>query len=163
MVGNQAVADHHETIEEALNRLSTLNLAGVRMKLADPNEGKGWDEAKLARTEQEYLKFLALNYAYPGLTIVPDKDVDEFWHQHILDTRAYANDTMSIFGYFLHHFPYLGTRGPADEERLAQCYSDTRDLYEIHFQKQGHGKTLQVSKCGGGSCSSCATRKPCNI
>ena len=34
--------------------------------------------------------------------------MDAFWHQHILDTVAYQRDTVQIFGYFLHHFPYFG-------------------------------------------------------
>jgi hypothetical protein len=154
MIEIHPTASHQELIDNALARLSSISFADVRMKLADPKEGKGWDETILDWAEQEYRRFLALNYAYPDRTIVPDETVDEFWHQHILDTRAYAHDTVAVFGYFLHHFPYLGTRGPEDEEKLVQCFSDTRDLHEAHF---GRSKTNESSAFSrGSSCGKCS-------
>jgi hypothetical protein len=156
MRGTQSVTNRRKQVTVALNRLSSINFAGVRMKLADSQEGKGWDEAMLNWAEEEYRRFLALTYAYPDLTIVPDKTVDEFWHQHILDTRAYAKDSKAVFGYFLHHFPYLGTRGPADKEKLVQSYSETKALYEMHFEDDKKKSSTEGSRCGGGSCSSCS-------
>jgi hypothetical protein len=156
MRGTQSVKDRRKQVEVALNRLSSINFAGIRMKLGDSKEGKGWDETMLNSVEQEYRRFLALTYAYPDLIIVPDNTVDEFWHQHILDTRAYAKDTEAVFGYFLHHFPYLGTRGPADEEKLVQCYSETKTLYKMHFKINNKHSNAEGSRCGGGSCSRCA-------
>ena len=151
----QSAIDRREQVEVALNRLSSVDFGGVRMKLGDPNEGQGWDETMLNWVEQEYRRFLALTYAYPDLTIVPDTTVDKFWHQHILDTRAYANDTEAVFGHFLHHFPYLGTRGPDDKERLVQCYSETQALYEMHFKTEKESNS-EASSCASGRCSSCA-------
>lgn len=156
MIGIHPITNHQEFVDRALDRLSLISLAGVRMKLADPKDGRGWDEAMLDWAEQEYRRFLALNYAYPDRTIVPDKAVDAFWHQHILDTRAYAKDTMAVFGYFLHHFPYLGTRGPADEEKLVRCYADTRKLYEFHFGLSETEESSTFSNCDSESCSRCA-------
>ena len=34
-------------------------------------------------------------------------DVDEFWHQHILDTRKYRDDCENIFGHYMDHTPGL--------------------------------------------------------
>jgi hypothetical protein len=58
--------------------------------------------------------------------------VDTFWHYHILDTLKYAEDCQAVFGYFLHHFPYLGLRGEEDllahervGERMRVLYEDT--------------------------------------
>jgi Uncharacterized conserved protein len=158
MSSTQLITDRQKEVEVALNRLSSIDFAGVRMKLGDPTEGQGWDEAMLSWAEQEYRRFLALTFAYPDLTIVPDKAVDVFWHQHIVDTRAYAKDTEAVFGFFLHHFPYLGTRGPADKEKLTQCYSETRALYEMHFPTNDKESSMEASSCGGGRCSSCAVR-----
>jgi hypothetical protein len=68
--------------EQALDQLdAVLDLAGVRMKLADPEEGKGYSMAKLDLLEAEYRKFLALHAAFPDDDVVPCKIVDEFWHQ----------------------------------------------------------------------------------
>lgn len=158
MIGIETISPRQERIDLALELLSPISLAGVRMKLADAKEGKGWDEPMLDWAEQEYRRFLALNYAYPDRTIVPDKAVDEFWHQHILDTRAYLADSMTVFGYFLHHFPYLGMRGPEDEEKLASCYAETRELYEFHFGRGNTNESSAFSYCGGGHCSSCSAK-----
>src|SRR4051794_7619512 len=81
MVGIHLIANHQELVDHALSRISMIDLSAVRMKLADPDEGKGWDDEMLDSVEREYRRFLALNYAYPDRTIVPDKAVDEFWHQ----------------------------------------------------------------------------------
>jgi hypothetical protein len=157
MIEIHPITDRQELVNSALDRLSLINLAGVRMKLADPKEGKGWDDAMLDWAEQEYRRFLALNYAYPDRTIVPDKAVDQFWHYHILDTRAYASDTTAVFGYFLHHFPYLGMRGPEDEEKLVQCYSETRVLYESYFGLNKTDESIAYSYCSSGKCSTCSS------
>lgn len=114
------------TIAEALARLDeVLDLSNVRMKLADPEEGKGYSTEDLDLREGEYRKFLALHMAFPDAEIAPCKMVDEFWHQHILDTHAYAADCEVIFGGFLHHFPYFGMRGAADAEALETAYANT--------------------------------------
>jgi hypothetical protein len=59
--------------------------------------------------------------------------VDEFWHQHILDTRAYRADCEAIFGRFLEHFPYFGLRGAQDAEDLTNAYAATLEAYEDAF------------------------------
>ena len=69
---------------EALARLeSLLDLSMVRMKLADPEEGKGYSARELDLREREYRKFPALHLSFPEMTVVPCQMVDEFWHQHI--------------------------------------------------------------------------------
>lgn len=111
----------------------TLDLSNIRRKLADPEEGKGYAPEHLDLMENEYRKFLALHLAYPGMDVVPCKIVDEMWHQHILDTRAYAADCEALFGGFLHHFPYFGMNGPQDAQDLVDAYQDTLERYEAAF------------------------------
>jgi hypothetical protein len=60
-------------------------------------------------------------------------DVDNFWHYHILDTKKYAVDCHNVFGYFLHHFPYVGMRGEEDEQALHRMGDRMRTLYEETF------------------------------
>ncbi|MGC2781338.1 MAG: hypothetical protein WA418_37440 [Bradyrhizobium sp.] len=122
------------TTEEALARLDDLlDLSNVRMKLSDPDEGKGYDKARLDLMEGEYRKFLALHLAYPEMDVVPCQIVDEMWHQHILDTAAYREDCDAIFGRFLDHFPYFGMRGEDDAQALHDAYEDTVARYVDAF------------------------------
>lgn len=119
---------------EALALLSErLDLSNVRTKLADPEEGKGYDREGLDLAESEYRKFLALHLMYPDEDIVPCKIVDDIWHQHILDTAAYRVDCDAIFGRFLDHFPYFGMRDEQDAQDLEDAYEETLARYEAAF------------------------------
>jgi hypothetical protein len=140
--------------EEALGVLGSLDLTMVRRKIADPNEGKGWDEGQLDLAEREYRRFLALHLMYPEAEVVPCHLVDEFWHQHILDTHAYAKDCLEVFGFFLHHFPYFGMRGEQDAMDLMDAYDDTIDRYETAFGELPVGiwRLQESAKCGRTAC-----------
>jgi hypothetical protein len=125
MAPPRPAADHLARID--------FDLTGVRQKLAAPEEGEGWDEHKLHLAEQEYRRFMALCIAYPEESIVPCRLVDQFWHQHILDTAAYREDCDRVFGHFYDHYPYFGLNGPEDAANLEHAYEITLDLYELNF------------------------------
>lgn len=129
--------------------VDTIDLSMVRTKLADPDEGKGWDATTLDIAEGEYRKYLALCLAYPQETIVPCKIVDDVWHQHILDTRAYRDDCARVFGFFYDHFPYFGMRDAADSAALRSAYDRTIELYEINFgvPPVGTWRTVEGARC----------------
>lgn len=129
-----------------------INVEMIRSKLADPEEGKGWDIATLDVAEAEYRKFLALCLAYPEEAVVPCKIVDDFWHQHILDTRAYRDDCDRIFGFFYDHFPYFGMRDADDAAALKNAYDRTLELYDLNFgaPPPATWRTLEGAKCRTG-------------
>lgn len=138
---------------QALTRLEELlDLRMIRMKLADPEEGKGYSQEELDLREGEYRKFLALHMAFPEMTVVPCQMVDEFWHQHILDTMAYRVDCDAIFGRFLEHFPYFGLRGPDDAQDLADAYDETLIAYRKAFGGPPDGTW------GSGDARTCRTK-----
>ena len=110
---------------------------------------------KTVRVAVEYRRFLALTRRYPNDAIVPSKIVDTLWHGHILDTQAYAADSERLFGFFLHHFPYFGMRGPADAQALGDAYDNTLGLYEKHF---GLPPTDLWQRTGASRCPNCGSR-----
>ena len=112
---------------------AALDLDKVRFKLANLEDGSPWAEERLDLGESEYRKFLALCLAYPDQAIVPCAVVDHFWHQHILDTRAYRDDCDRLFGFFYDHYPYFGLSGPDDAANLERAYESTLRLYELNF------------------------------
>ena len=96
-------------------RIAAIDLEMVKSKLADPDEGMGWTADECDHAEVEYKRFLHLMLHHRGdVRIIPNKTMDAVWHAHILDTRAYHADTRAVFGEYLHHFPYMGLRGPTD-------------------------------------------------
>jgi hypothetical protein len=148
-----------ESIDCALQRLTKIDFSLVRQKLASADHGHAWSGETIDQAQLQYEHFLALVQAYPDEALVPSPLADEFWHQHILDTRAYEHDSHHLFGFFLHHFPYLGIRSEADAELLRVCSERTAGLYSRHF-----GNTVAAgaycSGGGGGSCSSCSQIDP---
>ena len=156
-----SIDDRKHALQTAMQRLGSVDLSLIRMKLADPDEGQGWSEPDLIRIEREYRRFLALTFAYPDRAIVPDRQVDEFWHQHILDTRAYARDSVLVFGAFLHHFPYFGMSGDEDAARLTEGFDDTARLYRFHFGEPRHSCVTDHTSCNvvdsSSKCSTCSS------
>ncbi len=106
-----------------------LNLEPIKFSLAMREEGPGWSLVKIEALENWYRRFLFLVYLYPEKTIVPTKDIDIFWHTHILDTKKYMMDCESLFGGYFHHFPYFGMRGEQDRMNLKEAFSETEELY----------------------------------
>src|SRR6266498_4158302 len=131
-------------VEQIVGAIQALDLEPIKVKLMDTEEGQGWSREYVDQMEIAYRRFLTLSVKYPEETIAPSKDVDKFWHGHILDTMKYAEDCQNVFGYFVHHFPYFGMRGEEDAANLAKAGKTTTRLYEKEF-----GETLlsRASMC----------------
>lgn len=114
----------------ALQRVGELDFTMIKQKLV---EEKGWTSEMCIEVEDLYRKFLALNMRYPDRKICPTGPIDEFWHSHILDTRAYAEDCQRLFGHILHHYPYFGMRGPQDRQNLEQAFAESVELFILSF------------------------------
>ena len=129
------------------SNIATLDFNMIKLKLQDKDEGAGWSQEKCHVVELEYKRFLALKKAYPEKDIVPNREVDTFWHQHILDTAKYAQDCGDIFGYFLHHYPYFGMNGEEDYDNLCKAFDETAALYEQHFYEPYKGNFKERARC----------------
>ncbi|WP_229487769.1 glycine-rich domain-containing protein [Pseudoduganella lutea] len=113
--------------------IEELDLEPIKVKLMHRESGEGWSLARANAVEKEYRRFLILMKKYPEEQAAPLMDVDTFWHYHILDTLKYAVDCQAVFGYFLHHFPYIGLRGEEDEEVHQSMGERMKELYEETF------------------------------
>jgi hypothetical protein len=110
-----------------------LDLDPIKVKLMHKESGEGWALEYANTVEFEYRRFLYLMKMFPNEQIAPLFDVDVFWHYHILDTLKYAADCETVFGYFLHHFPYVGLRGDDDQIEHELAGNRMRELYEATF------------------------------
>ncbi len=116
-----------------LNTIADLDLDPIKVKLMHKESGEGWSLEQANAVEFEYRRFLHLMKMFPHEQTAPRFDVDTFWHYHILDTMKYAADCAKVFGYFLHHFPYIGLRGEEDEAAHHRIGARMRELYEATF------------------------------
>ena len=147
-MSTSTAAGNTETAEQ-ISLIQKLDLGLIRKKVMSPQpEGCGWSKQKAKEVEMWYRRYLILVAKYPQKDLSPPKIVDEFWHRHILDTRKYAHDCKKIFGHMIHHFPYFGTRGKEDAERLKAAASETKALFEEEF---GESPENSAALCGPAS------------
>ena len=135
--------------------IAALDLDPIKVKLMHRESGEGWSLEKANAVEFEYRRFLILMKQFPQEETAPLMDVDTFWHYHILDTLKYAADCEQVFGYFLHHFPYIGLRGEDDEaahqrvgERMKQLYEQTFGEDYIRAKTAYSGRAVQAAYSG---------------
>lgn len=135
-----------------LEEIDELDFSMMKMKLCLPEdqEGKGWSQEKADRVEKLYRMFLKLHILCPNVVIIPTQDIDDMWHGHILDTKKYHRECDSIFGHYLHHFPYLGLRGEQDARNLQELFDKTVELFRKHFDENP-----QMVDCSG--CTTCGS------
>jgi hypothetical protein len=112
---------------------SNLDLEPIKFSLTQREDGPNWPFNKVEALETWYRRFLYLSSIYNEKIIVPSKDIDTFWHTHILDTQKYIYDCENLFGRYLHHFPYFGMRGKQDRIQLEISFKETEDLFFLHF------------------------------
>jgi hypothetical protein len=149
-----------KSVEQVVAAIQALDLDPIKLKLMDAEEGQGWSREYVERMETAYKRFLILMVKFPEETIAPTKDVDKFWHGHILDTIKYAEDCQNVFGYFLHHFPYFGMRGDQD---AADLKAAAARMHELHMREFGEGVENNAAWCAAAKSTAsawCAAAKP---
>lgn len=129
-VRKQVLLVESQTFQE---KLESLDLELIAQKLMHSDQFPGWPRQQVDRAIAHYKMFLHLLYLYPNSRIVPTQEIDQVWHQHILDTRKYAQDCQWLFGYFVHHYPYFGMGSNAQKQALETAFSYTRTLFAEHF------------------------------
>jgi hypothetical protein len=135
-------------MDERWEKVAAIDLSSVRAKFL-ARKGVFWRLRKSARrVEDEYRQFLFLVATNPGQTVVPwSQDLDDFWHEHILNTAKYAGDCESIMGAFIHHNPHLPEGSPAH----GKAFAETRLLYKAAFKDAIRDRRRGIATAG---CSS---------
>jgi hypothetical protein len=120
---------------EVIAAIQALDLESVKSRVMDAELGEGWSRAYADSIEAAYKTYLTMLVKYPedAEDILLSKDVDEFWHTHILQTRKYREDCERTFGNFLHHEPHVGEVTPADLRKRALQAEKTSSIYQREF------------------------------
>jgi hypothetical protein len=122
-------------VHQAIAAIQALDLDPIRLRVMDKESGEGWTPEYAETIEQAYRTYLTMLVKHPedAEDIVVSKDVDEFWHAHILHTMKYTEDCEKVFGTYLHHNPHVGERTQADIEKKAVQAEKTRRLYRNEY------------------------------
>src|SRR6267143_2117777 len=150
-------------VQQVIAAIEALDLESVKIRAMDPKLGEGWTREYAEGIEQGYRTYLAMLAKYPDHAedILLSKDVDEFWHTHILQTIKYTEDCEAVFGKYLHHAPHLGEVTQADMEKRTALAEKTRHLYEREFGSEGDSEAAWSGgaiKAGNAAFSSAAIK-----
>ncbi len=135
---------------EVIAAIAALDLTSVKARVMDAELGEGWTREYADSIETAYKKYLTMlvKYQEHAEDILLAKDVDEFWHTHILQTMKYMDDCEAVFGTFLHHSPHVGEVTQADHEKRAVLADKTRELYEREFGSARHAEAAWAGQFG---------------
>lgn len=122
-------------LAEALQKVGPWDFSLTKEKLLEPSYA-GWTIDRADAAERDYKRYMAITAALSGQQLVPNGDIDRFWHEHILDTRRYAKDCFELFGEFLHHYPYFGMRGEVDNRNWVKTAQESNDLWNREFGEE---------------------------
>src|SRR6266852_76230 len=122
-------------VEQVIAAIHSLDLESVKIRVMDPKLGEGWTREYAEGIEQGYRTYLTMlaKYQDHAEDILLSKDVDEFWHTHILQTIKYTEDCEAVFGKYLHHAPHVGEVTSAVKEKRMVLAEKTRRLYQREF------------------------------
>lgn len=120
-------------LDEARVYIEAIDFTALKVNLRTRDHGPRWPAEQCDWAEAQYKRWLFLRRKYEDEPLAPNHELDVFWHEHILDTRAYFRDTARIFGYYQHHFPYFGARGEADLLDLRKVWARTCWLFHREY------------------------------
>lgn len=93
-----------------------------------------WTRAQREQALDRYRRWLALKQRAPKAKFAPTRDIDRFWHLHMLSPVAYYRDCMALFGRLLDHDGGFG-KGPGEAEQLRAVFERTADLWERAYDE----------------------------
>jgi hypothetical protein len=121
-----------DEVAAAVEAVDRIDLTPINSKLRHENPSF-WTDQLIAETETNYRRFLALKMLHPSTHLSVNKTLDEYWHQHILDTRKYAADCEEVFGQFLHHYPYFGMADEDEWQENLDTFAYTQQIWQEAF------------------------------
>lgn len=137
---NQAVFD------QAIEVTNAWNFELAIKKLLEVKNGE-WDLNRAEAAVRNYKRYMAVTKALGGVQLVPNGEIDETWHMHILDTRAYIKDCNELFGEYLHHFPYFGMLDEENRQQWLDVQSESESLWQKLFGEALYSATREAQKC----------------
>ncbi|CAM4438842.1 MAG: hypothetical protein LEGION0398_MBIBDBAK_00582 [Legionellaceae bacterium] len=120
------------TFAEAKQYIEALNLDYLILKMcAEEYPLPRWTKEDALICADLYKKFLLLKKKYFQFSIIPTREIDEFWHNHILHTKQYMEDSQNIYGIYLHHTPLL------NNEEINDLINDFEKTEKLFIQEFG--------------------------
>jgi hypothetical protein len=132
-----------------LRALEDWDFSNVRHRVG---KRMNWRPDFVNQVEEEYHKFMALIVINPNKLYGMAGPVDEFWHEHLLDSQDYARFSFEIAGTFIHHSPtdsdlFEGSATSVDLFRL-NTLPDLEEFFSSSAESIWGGLEME-DRCGG--------------
>lgn len=119
------------SLDAAKHYIDHLDFSNIINKMI---HHQGWRKSDAHQVCKMYKNYLYLRKKYDSqYALPPSEEIDEFWHNHILDTKQYRIDCEKIFGYYLDHYPYFGIDNTTTLTDLENAFAITQQLYYQEF------------------------------
>lgn len=116
-----------------------------------------WGREKRETAFGRYVKWLQLKMRHPKVRLAPTRDIDEFWHLHMLSPVAYYRDCMRAFGYVLDHDGGFG-KAPDELPLLQNVFTNTAILWETAYGEPYREDGLLVEEAATKCWHDCQSR-----
>lgn len=113
------------------SRVAAMNLSPVADQLV---QYQGWTTERVVSAEQRYRRFFYLKAVLPKGMASPTEEIDQFWHQHIINTQRYGCDCERVAERFLHH-TFLSPTDPVQQQEIHAVWLATWICYEGLFEE----------------------------
>jgi hypothetical protein len=131
---NAKLLNAPNSLREQVEKILALDFSEQKAKFVLDPDFQGWTEANVSFAELLYKHYLYLKAKFPDEPhLPPSRDIDDFWHGHILDTVRYTDDCIDIFGCILHHNPYFGMGSESSKALLVDSFGRTQELHIEEF------------------------------
>ena len=111
------------------NAPSMISVDLIRASYRSDDFPKDWTDEKRRQSLARYERWLRLKQSHPRQRMAPTRDIDMFWHLHMLAPVAYHRDCMANFGRILDHDGGFG-KGEGEWEQLRGVFLATGALWE---------------------------------
>lgn len=88
-----------------------------------------WTEEQRKKALGRYEKWLKLKQKHPKARLAPTRDIDLFWHLHMLAPVAYHRDCLRLLGKLMDHDGGFG-KDPNELPELKKVFFETATLWE---------------------------------
>ena len=120
------------SLEQAKAYIDAIDFSMIADKMVKTKGRKKRHVLQICTLYRHFL-FLKKKYGMDDVKLPPSEEIDEFWHNHILDTKKYRIDFEQIFGFYLDHYPYLGIDGKTTWDDLRKFFETTQELHSQEF------------------------------
>lgn len=124
----------HDVGARSLNECTLITVDLIRASYRSDDFPKEWTNDQRRRSLNRYERWLQLKKLNPRQRLAPTRDIDLFWHLHMLAPVAYHRDCLRNFGRILDHDGGFG-KGEGEATRLREVFLATAELWEKAYRE----------------------------